>query len=263
MFKNELNLQRNRLIEEIGKTDGDIDPFEFLTKAYNDYPLPVKANIDFARRRETIHTQQSFIAKGHKEILIEFEDILGGEFHVDREQTLRFSPKGTKTRLSMDESSSSVRSLLDLGLYLACAASPGDLLVIDEPELNLHPKNQRRVARLLSRLVGVGLNVLVTTHSDYLVKELNLLILMNVDDERIRSIAEREKYVRDESLAPTCVKVYVANTEVMKKPGNKRRSVCRTLSHVPVDAEHGIEIQSFDHAIEDLNRLEDELLYGD
>jgi predicted ATPase len=78
----------------------------------------------------------------------------------------------------MDESSSSVRSLLDLGVYLRCVASVGDLLVIDEPELNLHPQNQRRVARLLARLTNVGINVLVTTHSDCLIKELNLLLLM-------------------------------------------------------------------------------------
>lgn len=263
MFKNELNLQRNRLIEEIGKTDGDIDPFDFLTKAYSDYPLPVKANIDFARRREAIHKQQSFIAKAHKEILIDFEDILGGEFYVDRDQTLRFIPKGTKTRLSMDESSSSVRSLLDLGLYLACVASPGDLLVIDEPELNLHPRNQRRVARLLSQLVRIGMKVLVTTHSDYLIKELNLLVLMNTDDERIRTIAEREKYSRYEALDPSCLRVYVANTVMMQKPGKKRRSNCRTLSHVPVNDECGIAVPSFDQAIDEMNGLEDELLYGE
>ena len=105
--------------------------------------------------------------------------------------------------------------------------------------------------------------MLVTTHSDYLVKELNLLLLMSSEDERVRVIAEREKYVRNESLEPSRVKVYVANTEMLKKPGNKRRSACRTLTNVAVDEERGIEIASFDRAIEELNRLEDELLYGE
>jgi hypothetical protein len=262
MFKNELNLQRNRLIEEIGRTVGDIDPFELLTKAYSDYPLPVKANINFARKREAILDQQSFIAKAHKDILIDYEDIIGGEFNVDREEVLRFTPKGTKARLSMDESSSSVRSLLDLGVYLRCVASVGDLLVIDEPELNLHPQNQRRVARLLARLTNVGINVLVTTHSDYLIKELNLLLLMYSEDERVRAIADREKYVRGETLDPATVRVYVARTEVLQKPGKKRRSNCRTLSNIPVNAITGIEIPSFDNAIEEMNRIEDELIYG-
>ena len=263
MFKNELNLQRNRLIEEIGRTVGDIDPFELLTKAYSDYPLPVKANINFARKRETILHQQSYISKGHKEILIEYEDMIGGEIHVDREEILRFTPRGTKARLSMDESSSSVRSLLDLGIYLRCVANPGDLLMIDEPELNLHPQNQRRVARLLARLVNVGINVLVTTHSDYLIKELNLLLLMHSHDEQIRAIADREGYVRGETLDSRSVSVYVARSEVLQKPGNKRKSNCRTLTNIPVTPEVGIEIQSFDNAIEEMNRIEDQLLYGE
>lgn len=263
MFKNELNLQRNRLIEEIGRTQGDIDPFELITKTYTDYPLPVKANIDFARKREAILAEQSYLAKVHKDILIEYEDIIGGEFHVDREDILRFTPKGSKARLSMDESSSSIRSLLDLGIYLRCVASRGDLLVIDEPELNLHPQNQRRVARLLARLVNVGIKVLITTHSDYLIKELNLLILMHSKDERIRAISEREGYLPGETLDPETVRVYVAQTEALKKQGRKRKSNCRTLSNVPLTPETGIEIRSFDNAIEQMNQIQDQLLYGE
>ncbi len=40
-------------------------------------------------------------------------------------------------------------------------------------ELNLQLENQRRVARLFARLINVGVKVFVTTHSDYIVKELN------------------------------------------------------------------------------------------
>jgi predicted ATPase len=44
--------------------------------------------------------------------------------------------------------------------------------MVDEPELNLHPENQRRVARLFARLINLGIKVFITTHSDYIVKEL-------------------------------------------------------------------------------------------
>lgn len=263
MFKNELNIQRNRLIEEIGRSAGDIDPFALITKSYADYPLPVKANIDFARRREATMKQRSFIAKAHPEMLIEFEDILGGTFQVDNEEKLRFIPRGTRTRLSMDESSSSVRSLLDLGLYLVCVANPGDLLIIDEPELNLHPKNQRRVSRLLARVANAGVRVLITTHSDYVVKELNLLLLMNSDDERVRHIAEQERYHRHETLHGSAIRVYVAKQDVVKKQGKQRRSIGRTLTEVPVTVAKGIEISSFDQEINDMNRIEDRLIYGE
>ena len=78
----------------------------------------------------------------------------------------------------MGESSSAVRSLLDIGFYLEHIAKKGDLLIIDEPELNLHPENQRCIARLLAKLVNYGIKVFITTHSDYIVKELNTLIML-------------------------------------------------------------------------------------
>ena len=46
------------------------------------------------------------------------------------------------------------------------------MLFIDEPELNLHPGNQRRIARLFARLSKLGIKVFITTHSDYIIKEL-------------------------------------------------------------------------------------------
>ena len=80
--------------------------------------------------------------------------------------------------MTMDESSSAVRSLLDIGFYLRHVANPGDLLMVDEPELNLHPENQRLIARLFARIVNLGIKVFITTHSDYIIKELNTLIML-------------------------------------------------------------------------------------
>ncbi len=65
----------------------------------------------------------------------------------------------------MDERSSSVRSMFDIGFYLRHAAERGDLLIVDEPELNLHPENQRRVARLFATLANLGIRVFIATYS--------------------------------------------------------------------------------------------------
>ena len=58
--------------------------------------------------------------------------------------------------------------------------------MIDEPELNLHPDNQRRIARLLARLVNLGIKVFITTHSSYIIKELNTLIMLNRDEPHLK-----------------------------------------------------------------------------
>ena len=115
----------------------------------------------------------------------------------------------------MDQSSSAVRSLLDIGFYLRCVAKEGDLLMVDEPELNLHPQNQRRIARLFARLVNLGVKVFITTHSDYIVKELNTLIMLKHDKPHLKRIAEENGYQDNELIKADRVKVYVAETALM------------------------------------------------
>jgi predicted ATPase len=57
-------------------------------------------------------------------------------------------------------------------------AQEGDFIIIDEPELNLHPDNQRKIARWLVRVVNAGFKVMITTHSDYIIREFNNLIML-------------------------------------------------------------------------------------
>jgi predicted ATPase len=42
-------------------------------------------------------------------------------------------------------------------------------IFIDEPELNLHPENQRLITQVLANLVNIGIKVFITTHSDYII----------------------------------------------------------------------------------------------
>ena len=100
----------------------------------------------------------------------------------------------------MDESSSGVRLLLDLGFYIRHVVNIGDLLVIEEPELNLHPEKQRKLARLLAKLVNHGIKIFITTHSDYIIREFNTLIMLHSKNERIKNIIQREEYNTEETL---------------------------------------------------------------
>lgn len=83
--------------------------------------------------------------------------------------------------LEMQVASSMVKELSPFILYLRSLAKPGQLLVIDEPEMNLHPAAQVRFMELLAMLVNNGLNVLFTTHSTYMVDHLvNLIKASNI-----------------------------------------------------------------------------------
>ncbi len=263
IFRKELNFSRNRLIEEMGQASSKkIDPMELLFKEYEDYALPIKTNVEFTRNLETIVKKSSFIAENHSDVLENFADIIGGKYTVTRNDELYYEPKGKRVKLSMDESSSAVRSLLDIGFYLRHEAQKGDLLIVDEPELNLHPENQRRVARLFARLVNLGIKVFIPTHSDYIIKELNTLIMLNHDKSHLKLIAKSEGYCAEELLSSEKIKVYIAEEASIKLESHTRKTKCQTLTPANIDPELGIEARSFDTTIETMNRIQEAIVWG-
>ncbi len=264
IFRKELNFARNRLLEQIATKDKqDIDPFDLINKSYSGYALPVKENVDFTRQLEDLAKKDSFITKQYPELLNDFANIIGGEYLVTKDDQLYYVPKGKKIKLTMDESSSSVRSLLDIGFYLRHVANPGDLLMVDEPELNLHPENQRRLARLFAQLVNLGIKVYITTHSDYIIKELNTLIMLNQDKAYLKQIAKKEGYKKEEIISYNKIKVYIAEEDLVKLEGGQRKTSCQTLVCANINSEYGIEVRSFDKTIEEMNRIQEEIIWGE
>ena len=134
--------------------------------------------------------------------------------------------------------------------------------MIDEPELNLHPANQRRLARLLARLVNAGIRVFVTTHSDYIIKEFNTLIMLNNADANLEAVRKRYHYTAEDSLAPERVRVYMLREDMALKSGNQRKTKARTLCEAPISPTLGIEVASFDDTIEEMNAIQEAIYYG-
>lgn len=262
IFMNELDFSRNKLLKDMYNLDKDKDPRSLLFKNYQQYALPVESNVEFIRSLKKATNNTSFIYKKHPDILNEFSNMIGGEYEINQ-NTLYFKPRNTNIKLPMNESSSAVRSLLDIGFYIRHIAKIGDILIVDEPELNLHPENQRRVARLLARLVNIGIKVFITTHSDYIIKEFNTLIMLNSDKPHIKKIAKEEGYNKNEFITAKQVKVYVAEESLIKLDERTRRSKCQTLMQADINDELGIEVKSFDTAINNMNRIHESILWGE
>ena len=262
-FRKELNFARDRLLKEMSQMDKNMDPRELLFKAYQNYPEPVQYDIDFMYQLENVGKRKSFIAKEHPEVLDDFTNIVGGTYTITSNDQLYYTPKGTRSQLTMVESSSSARALLDLSFYLNCIAEKGDLLMIDEPELSLHPENQRRIARLFARLANIGVKVFITTHSDYIVKELNTLIMLNHDKPHLKRVAEENGYQQSELINADQVKVYIAEKALLPlEEGQKRRKRGHTLVPAKIHPELGIGVSSFDKTIDDMNRIQDDIVWG-
>ena len=263
IFRRELDFARDRLLREMAQADEDVDPRQLLSKVYQRYPSPIESNFDFSRQLEDTAKSKSFISKEHPEVLADFADIIGGEYTITQNDQLHYIPKGTYLKLTMVQSSSTVRSLLDLSFYLSCVAEKGDLLMVDEPELSLHPENQRRIARLFARLVNLGVKVFITTHSDYIVKELNTLIMLNHDKPHLKKIAKENDYQDSELINADQVKVYVAEKALLDlEKGQKRRRRGHTLVEADIDPEFGIEVNSFDKTIDAMNEIQRKIVWG-
>lgn len=118
IFKDELNVQKNTILREVAHAD-DIDIEDIMNKIYNTaYALPVRRNIDFIRNLDSISKKEGELYKTHPEIITEFQNIVGGVYKVSKEGLFFYPNVSKTTKLSIGESASSVRSLLDVYFYL-------------------------------------------------------------------------------------------------------------------------------------------------
>lgn len=66
------------------------------------------------------------------------------------------------------------KSLAGLDIFLS-SAMPGDFLVIDEPEMNAHPEAQLALAELFALMIQAGMQLVIVTHSPYMLDHLGTL----------------------------------------------------------------------------------------
>jgi hypothetical protein len=158
----------------------------------------------------------------------ELADLLEEAIHGNAR--LRFFPKAAgkdlkltvKGDLSIDlhNASSSVRQLAPLVLFLRHSAnrrSPG-LLIIDEPELNLHPESQAKLLEILAIYTTLGGRALLTTHSPYLMAHLQNLISGQIDSPETLRAQASSLYLKDARafLSPENVSAYEVKDETLR-----------------------------------------------
>lgn len=255
MFQKELDVNKNEIVDKISQVrSGEIERavVDLLTKRYSRYPKPVKDNIYFVRELEEVAKNMSFIQKEEKDnplckkIIDLLHRIVGGKYIIGQ-GGIKFAPgakkRATRGKFFVQRASSSVRSLLMLHFYILHVAKQNDILMIDEPELNLHPKNQILLARLFALLANAGIKIFITTHSDYIVRELsNCIMLYNLEDTQIEKL-KKQGYAKEYRLESGKVKAYLAENVRGKN----------ILSPASVTQKQGIFMTTFDEPIDSQN----------
>ena len=249
LFYKELDFSKSRLVEMLQNMPGKVNKIDapiIIRASSARYAQPIKDNIDYTRGLGEI---QKEIGKMNKAKL--FDDIkvmMDGHYRHDDYET-HFISKARKKgafRIPLHLASSSARGLSDFYFYLKHTAYPGQLLIVDEPETHLHPVNQIQVARLLARCANAGLRVLITTHSDYIVKELNNLIMLSQDFKGKSAFLSKHKKHYDEND-------YLKKSDVCAY-------VCENggLTECEIDS-RGMIMDSFNDPILEIDRISKEL----
>lgn len=124
--------------------------------------------------RLNLEKNQSFTIDRQKKILEckkKIETIMNGEF-VQEKNSLRFREKGVQQSFSLANMSMGVQSLAMLERMLSYdLLDEGIFLILDEPEINLHPEWQLIYAQILVELQNIlNLKIIITTHSPYFLR---------------------------------------------------------------------------------------------
>lgn len=244
IFSKELEINRSELVDQIMELNPqttDEAPAELLRTKTGRYGWPVRDSIRVANDLKNI----SKVTGRFSDLAEELEKtVLGGKISVSRYGGMVFSPfTAPEQQLAIHLSASVVKSLASLVFYLRHLAGKGDFLIIDEPEQNLHPDNQRKVTQILAKAVRRGFKIMMSTHSDYIVRELDHLIMLSkLSAEEVAELG----YDPACALAPEQVGVYLFNDNT---------------AHIVAVEETGFSVATIDAEDKKLNETS-QRLYG-
>lgn len=142
-----------------------------------------------------------------------------------------------KEEIRLTRVSSMVSELAPLVLLLRGGIGPGDMLIIEEPEAHLHPGAQSEMALTLARLIRAGVRVVITTHSDWLLKEIANLIRLGELKQK-GEIREHED-IQASWLLPEEVGVWWFQKDGVVKP-------------IPFERSYGVEPADYEDVADEL-----------
>ncbi len=172
-------------------------------------------------------------------------DVLEGQIRTSRTSSKAYPgfvyhPQGAQGDIELTRTSSMVSELAPVVLFLRGVMGKGDWLIMEEPEAHLHPAAQTSMAQLLGRMVRAGLQVVITTHSDWLLKEIGNLIR----EGELETSPESEDIQGPHWLKPDEVGTWLFH----KKP----ETGFSTVEEIPYDRTEGIEPRDYETVAEAL-----------
>ena len=253
-FSKELSIRKQDALDHMQmlmNKKKQIDVFDLLSSKR--YPMPIRDGLNFAEDLTEVRKYNSPVSEFAKYME---KDLLHGNVQISSDGDIQFKPsKSPKTVLPIQMTASVIKTLSSLDVYLNHKATPNDLIIIDEPEINLHPDNQIMVARMLVRLMNQGFRILISTHSDYIIREINNMVMMsNKESDVVKDFLAKGKYTKDEFVSPKDLGVYYFNYATTRSKQIKVEKIAIEDS--------GFSIPSIDKTIQIQNEFAEDLYYG-
>ena len=215
-----------------------------ILKDVSNYPEPINEymkflNRDFENRNET---------EIYKNVFVNIEDIIDGEILVRDDKILYKNKKDFE--LEMGLVSSTVKTLVGFYLYIKYCAKEGDIIFIDEIELNLHPRNQLELIKLFNILTKYGIKFIVSTHSPLIMQEINNMILYEEKkkNSNIEKVNIEYNVNQNYGIGKDDINVWFLNDG--------------TVNELKVD-EEGVETSTFNKVVAKMNNFYQDLYFLD
>lgn len=253
-FSKELSIQKQEFFERakaLGSNKSK-DPFHWYLKSTTRYPMAIKDGLEIAEDLTNI----SKLRADSYELAEEIEnELLQGQISLTQEGDVQFNSIRAKSKkIPIHLSASVVKTLSSLVFYLKHIATPNELIIIDEPELNLHPNNQIILTRIFGKLINKGFRLLISTHSDYVVRELNNMIMASSEKNGVKELANELGYYEDINISPDDINAYLFYF-------NSATSKVAKVSKIDI-TETGFDVKTMDETIDRLNNISEELYYS-
>ena len=136
-------------------------------------------------------------------------DIIKGKIYLDNMPSpqVHYKSNNFDMDFQMHVSSAVITELAPLILFLKYDNYKD--IIMEEPEISLHPYLQQQLTRAFIKLVNSGKNVLITTHSDTIVQHINNMIKLNANEKkRQKKLMEKYKYDEDDIISEDKIRMY-------------------------------------------------------
>ena len=146
-----------------------------------------------------------------------FHNMIQGNIEVNTETGgYYYKPNNTDLKIPMYLNSAVITETAPLYLFLKYAKDIGTIF-IEEPEMSLHLKLQKQMARIIINLVNKNINLMISTHSDTILEHINNMIKLNSindkDKDKKDNLLKKYSYTENDIIDIEKIRIYQFNTD--------------------------------------------------